>query len=163
MVLIRGASSFQGANIYAKLGLGSLIPRPICLCCFVALTIVHRSRRAGRPGFIRVMNDTRPSPFFAALPLPCITTNANQRTKNGVGLGTRLEIWLGVQFREVSLKPCHCSEYGHLIGHKYCQISLLLSLVPRPHTKKSKNLTLSDFRMGPGNEATCHYHCHGDY
>ena len=37
-----------------------------------------------------VMNDTGPSPFFAALPHPCIIVNANRRTENGVGLGTRL-------------------------------------------------------------------------
>ena len=32
---------------------------------------------------------SRPSPFFAALLLLCIILNANQRTKNGGGLGTR--------------------------------------------------------------------------
>ena len=38
-----------------------------------------------------VMNNTRPSPFFTAIPHPCIIVNANRRTdKNGLGLGTRL-------------------------------------------------------------------------
>ena len=43
------------------------------------------------PDINHVMNDTRPSPFFAALPHLCITVNANRRIeKNRVGLGTRL-------------------------------------------------------------------------
>jgi len=36
-----------------------------------------------------VMNSPKPSPFFT-LPLLCIIVNTNQRTRNGVGLGTRL-------------------------------------------------------------------------
>ena len=43
------------------------------------------------PDVTHVMNRTRPSAFFAALPHPCIIVNGNRRTdKNGVGLGTRL-------------------------------------------------------------------------
>ena len=43
------------------------------------------------PDVTHVMNAPRPSPFFfCTLPLPCIILNANRRTKNGVGLGTRL-------------------------------------------------------------------------
>ena len=41
-------------------------------------------------GVIHVIGVPRPSPFFAALPLSCITLNTNQRTKNAGGLGTRL-------------------------------------------------------------------------
>jgi len=37
-----------------------------------------------------VMNEPRPSPFFAILLLPCIILNAKQRMKNGEGLGMRL-------------------------------------------------------------------------
>ena len=47
------------------------------LPCFVlrfAFSIIHESGRAQK----------------RALPLPCIILNANQRTKNGGGLGTRL-------------------------------------------------------------------------
>ena len=37
----------------------------------------------------------RPSLLFAALPLPCIILNANQRAKTGeLGLGTRLSLSL---------------------------------------------------------------------
>ena len=43
-----------------------------------------------RPDVIHVIGVPRPSPFFAALPLPCIILNTNQRTKNAGGLGTRL-------------------------------------------------------------------------
>ena len=44
------------------------------------------------PDVIHVVSVPRPSPFFAALPPPCIILNANRRTKkNGVGLGTRLQ------------------------------------------------------------------------
>ena len=41
------------------------------------------------PDIIHVRDVPRPS-LFHALPSPCIILNANQRTKNGVGLGTRL-------------------------------------------------------------------------
>ena len=45
------------------------------------------------PDVTHVMNDTRPSAFFAALPHPCIIFNGNQRTEiNWVGLRT----WLGI-------------------------------------------------------------------
>ena len=45
------------------------------------------------PDVTYVMNRTRPSAFFAALPHPCIIVNGNRRTeKNGVGLGTRLGV-----------------------------------------------------------------------
>ena len=40
------------------------------------------------PDFTHVMNDTRPSAFFTALPHPCIIETEDR--KNGVGLGTRL-------------------------------------------------------------------------
>ena len=39
---------------------------------------------------IHVISIPRPSPLFAALPLSCIIPNANQSTKNGGDLGTRL-------------------------------------------------------------------------
>ena len=42
------------------------------------------------PDVIHVIGVPRPSPFFA--PLPCTILNKNQRTKNGGGLGTRLDI-----------------------------------------------------------------------
>ena len=42
------------------------------------------------PDIIHVIGVLRPSPFFTALPLPCIIMNVNQRTKNGGGLGTTL-------------------------------------------------------------------------
>ena len=35
------------------------------------------------PDITHVMNETRPSPFFCALPLLCIILNANRRTQNG--------------------------------------------------------------------------------
>ena len=49
------------------------------------------------PDFMHVVSVPRPSLFFAALLLPCIILNANQRTKNGGGPGMRLgaaEVWL---------------------------------------------------------------------
>ena len=42
------------------------------------------------PDISHMMSIPRPSLFFAALPLPCIILNANRRTKNRGGLGTRL-------------------------------------------------------------------------
>ena len=42
------------------------------------------------PDVIHVIGVPRPSPFFA--PLPCTILNKNRRTKNGGGLGTRLDI-----------------------------------------------------------------------
>ena len=44
-----------------------------------------------QPDDTHVMN-ARPSPFFAALPHPCIIVNANWWIENGVDLGTRL-LW----------------------------------------------------------------------
>ena len=37
-------------------------------------------------------------PVFRALPLPCIILNANRRTKNGGGLGTRLVATVQISF-----------------------------------------------------------------
>ena len=42
------------------------------------------------PDITHMVDETRPSLFFCALTLPCIILNANRRTKNGGGLGTRL-------------------------------------------------------------------------
>ena len=42
------------------------------------------------PDVIHVIGVSRPSPFFAALPLLCIILNANRRTKWGRDLGMRL-------------------------------------------------------------------------
>ena len=42
------------------------------------------------PNVIHMISVPRLSPFFAALPLPCIILNANKGQKNGGGLGTRL-------------------------------------------------------------------------
>ena len=44
------------------------------------------------PDISHVIGVPRPSPFFAALPLPCIILNVNRRTKNGGGPGTRLSV-----------------------------------------------------------------------
>ena len=52
---------------------------------------VHLTSTSRPPDVIHVVSVPRPSPFFAALPPPCIILNANRRTKNGVGLGTRLQ------------------------------------------------------------------------
>ena len=54
------------------------------------------------PDVIHVTGVPRPSPFFATLLLLCIALNANQRTKNGGGLGTRLmNVALTVCIQEV--------------------------------------------------------------
>jgi len=45
------------------------------------------------PDVIHVMNSPRPSPFFAALLLPCIIVDANWWANNRVGLGTWLVIY----------------------------------------------------------------------
>ena len=46
------------------------------------------------PGVIHVMSIPRPSPILTALPLLCITLNANQRTNSRGGLGTRLNVFI---------------------------------------------------------------------
>ena len=46
------------------------------------------------PDVIHMTSVPRPSPFFALFLPPCIILNANQRTKNGVGLGMRLHFLL---------------------------------------------------------------------
>ena len=51
-----------------------------------------------RPPYVHLVSTRRHSrnkcsqalPVFRALPPPCIIANGNRRTKNGVGLGTRL-------------------------------------------------------------------------
>ena len=52
------------------------------------------------PDVIHMIGVPRPSPFFA--PLPCIILNENRRTKNGGGLGTRLDFSQGCIFTHVS-------------------------------------------------------------
>ena len=57
----------------------SLVPRPSPFFVLrFAFSIIHGSGRA----------------HSRALPLPCIILNANRRTKNGGGLGTRLDTGL---------------------------------------------------------------------
>ena len=53
------------------------------------------------PDVIHVMCVPRPSQFFAALQLPCIMLNANQRTKNGRGMGTGLAVAIAMGFLDI--------------------------------------------------------------
>ena len=62
---------------------GSLIPRPPPFFVLrFAFSIIHGSG-------------------FRALPLPCIILNTNRRTKNGEGLGTRLDEWYTLFVMEI--------------------------------------------------------------
>jgi len=72
------------------------------------------------------MNSPWPSPFFAALPLPCIIVNANRRTKNGVGLGTRLPS---------DRKEKHCDHFVNFCYMQYIAGVLLAHVRSLPYSK----------------------------
>ena len=51
--------------------------------------LIHETTSTRPPDVTYVMNAPRPSPYFAALPLPYSTVNENRTVKNGVGLGDK--------------------------------------------------------------------------
>ena len=64
------------------------------LVCYWMWTSPPPTSTSHPPDVIHVIGVLRLSPFFATFPLPCIILNANRKTKNGGGLGTRLLLFL---------------------------------------------------------------------
>ena len=62
------------------------------------------------------MNDTRPSPFFTALPHPCIIVNANQRTERTGKAWERGEFFSDISIRSQSRQLGTVSLVGETYG-----------------------------------------------
>ena len=122
-------------NVILKL-YTSLCQKAKCTLCMEHCTSTSRP-----PDVTHVINETRPSPFFALFPLPCIILNANRRTKNGGGLGTRLRL----QVVEVALTDD--STLATFFYMRYRVSSLLRRCC-------EKRLESSDFGTGTVSQAT---------
>jgi len=96
-------------------------------------------------------------PIFRALPLPCIILNANQRTKNGGGLGTRL-------YQPHSETTSPASLWDHSPSFTLRPLSQLHSETtppaslwdhfPQPHSETTSPASLWDHSPQPHSETT---------
>ena len=98
-----------------------------------------------RPPYVHLASTRRHSrdrfsqafPVFRALPLPCIILNANRRTKNGGGLGTRLNfLYLGEKFHRSTRVQLQTVFYYRTGNYS-------------PHTVLSHELTFSNEILEP--------------